>query len=489
MDVTFNKTTFSPGEQVAIQASLSQGGLALGSEHVTGGSTVDNATIDVAVTIPGVPTIQRFTLAPIGAGRYSGTFSNTARIGTYRFAVEASGSILVSGAVTAVQQSFTRQTDQSVYVSPPFSGNAVLFATNSISIQDSSRILSGSIIVNNANGRLVLGVGSTSPTGFALKADSVAILPGANVAGDVYFDRLNNLGTIGGKRFSPLPLPVLSTLPPFETAVPGTKDIIVLPGLKATINPGKYRIIIVFPRGTLTFTGGGSYDVTSIWVEDNAKLVFNAAAHVRVRFGVDADNGTYIGPANGSSIDASNISFYVGGADSLCQFLKAGSIGGTARIFANFYAPSGTITLKDGTQATGAFLASNVVLGKKVQVTLGTAFTGMAKRGGWTEEPFSSPDVAEIPTTYVLTQNFPNPFNPSTQIRYGLPKATHITLSVFNMLGEEVTRLVDEVQSEGFHEVRWNGTTSAGATLPTGVYLYRVKADSFTDVRKMILLK
>ncbi len=89
-----------------------------------------------------------------------------------------------------------------------------------------------------------------------------------------------------------------------------------------------------------------------------------------------------------------------------------------------------------------------------------------------------------VPTEYSLSQNYPNPFNPSTVIRYGLPSQAHVSLEVFNMLGERIASLVDQVQDPGYHEV-----TFERATLSSGLYFYRLTAGSFVQSRKLILLK
>ena len=88
------------------------------------------------------------------------------------------------------------------------------------------------------------------------------------------------------------------------------------------------------------------------------------------------------------------------------------------------------------------------------------------------------------PTTFALEQNYPNPFNPATMIRYQLPEQRMVNLSVYNMLGQEVARLVDGVQEAGYKEVEWNASR-----LASGVYIYRLTAGDFVQVHKMVLLK
>jgi hypothetical protein len=86
--------------------------------------------------------------------------------------------------------------------------------------------------------------------------------------------------------------------------------------------------------------------------------------------------------------------------------------------------------------------------------------------------------------SYVLEQNYPNPFNPSTTIKYSVPQAGQIKLVVFNMIGEEIAVLVNEMQQPGKYEVRFDASA-----LSSGVYIYRMECESFRDVKKLVLMK
>ncbi|MFN3872464.1 MAG: T9SS type A sorting domain-containing protein [Ignavibacterium sp.] len=92
--------------------------------------------------------------------------------------------------------------------------------------------------------------------------------------------------------------------------------------------------------------------------------------------------------------------------------------------------------------------------------------------------------VEEIPTTFSLEQNFPNPFNPTTTIQYSLPQAEDVTLKIYNLLGEEVKTLVNDYQQAGKHSVQFNSNN-----LASGIYFYRLQAGSFIQTKKMILIK
>ena len=99
------------------------------------------------------------------------------------------------------------------------------------------------------------------------------------------------------------------------------------------------------------------------------------------------------------------------------------------------------------------------------------------------------PDNILLPVTFVLKQNFPNPFNPSTTIEFELPVRTYVLLTVYNILGQEVKLLADKSFSAGVHSVNWDGSDSRGVPVPGGVYFYRIIAENFIDTRKMVLVK
>ena len=95
----------------------------------------------------------------------------------------------------------------------------------------------------------------------------------------------------------------------------------------------------------------------------------------------------------------------------------------------------------------------------------------------------------ELPEHYFLSQNYPNPFNPETRIEFSLPRASHVTIEIYNVLGKRVRKLVDEHLSVGKKVVTWNGKDEEGATVSSGIYFYRLVADGFHESRTMILLK
>lgn len=101
---------------------------------------------------------------------------------------------------------------------------------------------------------------------------------------------------------------------------------------------------------------------------------------------------------------------------------------------------------------------------------------------------FEYTDVLEVnlgsPNKFELTQNYPNPFNPVTNIQFNLPEESRVRLSIFNVLGEEVVELLNESISAGFHNVKFDGTK-----FNSGIYFYKLEADDFMQIKKMMLVK
>ena len=98
-------------------------------------------------------------------------------------------------------------------------------------------------------------------------------------------------------------------------------------------------------------------------------------------------------------------------------------------------------------------------------------------------------DVKLIPSDFSLQQNFPNPFNPSTEIRFDLPEEGQVELSVFNMQGQKVRTLESGRMAPGYHAIIWNGTNDNGSRVSTGMYFYSIQTNKFQAVRKMLFLK
>ena len=124
-------------------------------------------------------------------------------------------------------------------------------------------------------------------------------------------------------------------------------------------------------------------------------------------------------------------------------------------------------------------------------ICAGVDLTGLqdaatAAQFGWQNFVVSVENEVDItqPLAFTLEQNYPNPFNPSTKIKYGLAEASFVKLSVYNILGQEVKVLVNEVKNAGFYEIDFNATS-----LTSGTYFYRIGTLRYTETKKMLLIK
>ncbi|MGD8777350.1 MAG: T9SS type A sorting domain-containing protein [Ignavibacteria bacterium] len=95
----------------------------------------------------------------------------------------------------------------------------------------------------------------------------------------------------------------------------------------------------------------------------------------------------------------------------------------------------------------------------------------------------------ELPTKYALMQNYPNPFNPTTTIQYDIPKTGLVEIKIYNLLGQVVKHLVDNVQNAGSYSIVWDGKNDFGSRAASGVYIYSLKSNDFVQSKKMLLLK
>ncbi len=121
--------------------------------------------------------------------------------------------------------------------------------------------------------------------------------------------------------------------------------------------------------------------------------------------------------------------------------------------------------------------------------TVNAGFKSPSRQYGTTSVVFNVSGVKENlidfnPNEYKLYTNYPNPFNPSTKIRYAIPQTSFTTLKVYSVTGKEVATLISEEKTPGVYEINFDG-----AGLSSGIYFYKLQSGSFSDIKKMILLK
>jgi len=94
-----------------------------------------------------------------------------------------------------------------------------------------------------------------------------------------------------------------------------------------------------------------------------------------------------------------------------------------------------------------------------------------------------------LPLSVKLYQNHPNPFNPTTQIKYDLPEDALVSITIYDIMGRSIRSLVNSQQTAGYRSIQWNATNNLGEPVSAGMYIYTIQAGEFRQVRKMVLLK
>ena len=156
--------------------------------------------------------------------------------------------------------------------------------------------------------------------------------------------------------------------------------------------------------------------------------------------------------------------------------IAAGSITGTVKFFVVPTADN----LEEGDEIIRLVGTIDGLEGDEVAITISDP--GAAKA--------AKTVVQTRPEAFALADNFPNPFNPATTIKYELPQAADVELTVYNVVGQAVRTLVAEYQSAGRYAVEWDATNDSGHSLSSGLYFYRLQAgEAFLEVKKMLLLR
>ncbi len=214
---------------------------------------------------------------------------------------------------------------------------------------------------------------------------------------------------------------------------------------------------------------------------------------------------TQYGVAGGSGTTGAARSTDGGATWTTVTLPSTGSIYGIAGKGSNFWAVRGTVVAKSTNQgatwdtayagAIGAFRHLDFLWDGTNGYGWAVTSTGGIAKYGVVTTAVGDDVVNGLPQEFTLMQNYPNPFNPTTNIRYGLPRAAHVSVKIYNLLGQEVAQLKDEVESAGTHDVVWLGRNTAGHTVASGVYFYQLEArpvdgsSQFNSFKKMLLLK
>ncbi len=260
-------------------------------------------------------------------------------------------------------------------------GNYAVFALHNAVIANNVTFNTGSLGAQNAQPNMALPANAeviikqnskfNDPTS-AVVGDSVIINSGTTVQ-NVFYNELQNSGTVVGTQNTPLALPVVNSLPPFPRSTPGTTTVDVPMDSSVTLQPGQYGPITVEQGGTVNFVGG-IYNITSITAKQNSNLTFNAPSQVVVQNQITWNKGTFVGPSSDSGLHSHDIIIYVGGNSTINQNTTSTDFGKDATIDVNMYAPTGSIEMDQGTNATGAFIANTVTVQQDSVINLDSAF-------------------------------------------------------------------------------------------------------------------
>jgi hypothetical protein len=250
-------------------------------------------------------------------------------------------------------------------------------------------------------------------------------------------------------------------------------------------NSTVYALYVSGPHVFAGTAGGGAFHSTNNgthWTQVNDGLT-----NTYVNAFIGNGTNTFAGTAGGVFLSTNNGILWTRVNNGLTDT----SVYALARSGTNTFAGTRRgvfLSTNNGSNWTPAGLTNVAVKSLLVKGT--NLFAGTSDRSVWVR-PLSELITSmrqhnehAVPEVSVLEQNYPNPFNPSTTIRYGLPSREYVKLTVFNTLGQSVSALVNSEQDAGYHEVRFNG-----ASLPSGVYFYRMQAGSYTETRRLLVLK
>lgn len=237
-----------------------------------------------------------------------------------------------------------------------------------------------------------------------------------------------------------------------------------------------YSVYATVPVGQVWHVGASNIRINYSSNPSGALTVVNSVDSANSNIsGANGYNAmTVNSPVSGSSIVSLNIlTFNTSGFYSFVGSTTPYRIGRIKfNITTPFYADS--MKFRNSPSST-----PTVVLDSLVPLVFGTTFQTLNPTITGVEG-----NITELPKEFNLYQNYPNPFNPVTSIKFDIPKSSFVKIKMFDMLGKEVSELVNMDMEPGRYEVNWNGTNFA-----SGVYFYRIETKDFTKVMKMILLK
>lgn len=329
-------------------------------------------------------------------------------------------------------------------------------------------------------------------TGNLTAVDDITIDKRNTINGDARAgDNIKNKGTITGTVEENAGIPEVD-IPEVEVDH-GSDDIDVGKHETVELDPGSYDDIKVDDYGTLVLRHDGTsgeYNVDNLKLDEKAILIINAGngpvtVNVNDELKFDKAVEVVILP---SELYSWLVTFNVESHDDI-------NIGSNAKVLGTIIAPEALVTLGTYSTFKGAICAEDIEVEKGATFlhhSSSTSISTAARLLAGDPENLDSEESTEtnpIPTEYDLSQNFPNPFNPTTTIKIALPEAAQLTLKIYNIRGQLVRTLINSNMEAGYHLVQWDGMSDTGTKVASGMYFYRISAGSFVQTKKMILMK
>jgi len=243
------------------------------------------------------------------------------------------------------------------------------------------------------------------------------------------------------------------------------------------LSPGSYGAVRVNSKGTLILSAGDYYMNVLDAGASSTILSINASA-----------GAVNIYVVNDLKFGSSMQVKITGGTSDRILLVTLQTttlmVGSKAILYGTLVLPNAPVQFSNNSSIKGAVYAPAITLEALVKFYHHTSPGAFPKES---EEVISS--HSSLVSDYELAQNYPNPFNPSTRISFALPEAGVVQLAIYNLQGQKVRQLVSGQMNAGRYSLHWDGMDRDGKLMPSGVYLYRLQAGNFVQVRKMTLMK
>lgn len=326
---------------------------------------------------------------------------------------------------------------------------------------------------------------SNTYTGNVTAVEQITIQAKNTIVGDVAAGgTVSNSGTVTGSIVEGAVV-TAESLPTLSFSA-GGDNVTVQKNAVLSLAPGSYNNVSVLKGGTLQLSSG-EYFMNGLTLADQSILEANiGGAEIAINVVAQLSFGK-----------KSQVSILPGGESATEQlaFTKLGSgevkVLSNAKVLGWIIAPGATVSLASNSTFKGMIIANIININKGVVALTHGSSSSLPKLS----PDFDESDDAEeleltaLPTAFSLEQNYPNPFNPETTISFALPKASEVSLSIYNLRGQLVRSLVSGNLAAGNHHVVWDAKNERGVALASGLYLYVLRAGDFTAQRKLVLMR